>query len=217
MKLRELLRSFQSHCNKLKIIGATLLSVGEVEKLPQYLKPYTDWWWLRSPGYYQYYAAYVHDDGSTSYYGNNVGAAYGCVRPALKLANLESSDLAVGDRFEFGGQEFEVISNNLAFCVDDIGRCAFREDWKATDANDYEQSDIKKYVDEWFGKSKNENTLNEKIHKYKITIKMESYYTACVDAVDNEAAVKEAEQLFYDENFGNIENITGELYKIELV
>ena len=45
------------------------------------------WWWLRSPGYFQHYAAYVCDDGSLHDYFVNTGS--GCVRPALWV-NLES-------------------------------------------------------------------------------------------------------------------------------
>lgn len=44
------------------------------------------WWWLRSPGYYQYNASYVYESGSLS--GRSVGYS-ACVRPALWL-NLES-------------------------------------------------------------------------------------------------------------------------------
>ena len=45
------------------------------------------WWWLRSPGFDQHYAAYVLDGGSLLYYYVNFGD--GCVRPALWV-NLES-------------------------------------------------------------------------------------------------------------------------------
>ena len=47
------------------------------------------WWWLRSPGTYQYTAADVNYDGSVDYGGNYVGHSGGCVRPALWV-NLES-------------------------------------------------------------------------------------------------------------------------------
>ena len=45
------------------------------------------WWWLRSPGYYQNYAAYVCTGGSLDY--RTVNSDSGCVRPALWI-NLES-------------------------------------------------------------------------------------------------------------------------------
>ena len=43
----------------------------------------TYWWWLRSPGDYQFFAAYVGFDGTTSCSGGPVNAVAGGVRPAL--------------------------------------------------------------------------------------------------------------------------------------
>ena len=45
------------------------------------------WWWLRSPGFYQYYAAYVFSDGSLS--DRDISYDNAVVRPALWI-NLES-------------------------------------------------------------------------------------------------------------------------------
>ncbi len=41
------------------------------------------WWWLRSPGFYQYGAASVYDDGDVSEGGGNVLNSRTAVRPAL--------------------------------------------------------------------------------------------------------------------------------------
>lgn len=49
----------------------------------------TCWWWLRSPGYSQTYAAHVRIGGSVYYYGNLVNYAHDAVRPALWI-NLDS-------------------------------------------------------------------------------------------------------------------------------
>ena len=49
----------------------------------------TCWWWLRSPGDYQYDAASVNYDGSIYYYGYFVDNRCDCVRPALWI-NLDS-------------------------------------------------------------------------------------------------------------------------------
>lgn len=121
----------------LKIKGATLLSVDEAKKLLSIKdREYSNWWWLRSPGYDQYLAASVTDGGSVHYGGDDVDYADDCVRPALKL-NLESSDFKIGDTFSFGGKTFKIISKDLAFCLEDIGTHCFRKDWQAPDANDY--------------------------------------------------------------------------------
>lgn len=41
------------------------------------------WWWLRSPGYYQNYAAFVYDVGDVNEYGSFVNIDDDAVRPAL--------------------------------------------------------------------------------------------------------------------------------------
>lgn len=43
------------------------------------------WWWLRSPGVIQGYAAYVNDDGDVDELGNNVIGDI-AVRPALWIS-----------------------------------------------------------------------------------------------------------------------------------
>lgn len=41
------------------------------------------WWWLRSPGYQDYFAARVGGDGHVDLYGDNVRNEYNVVRPAI--------------------------------------------------------------------------------------------------------------------------------------
>ena len=136
--------------NTFKFEGATLLSVDEARKLlSKKDREYSNWWWLRLPGYYQDYAAYVSTDGLVDCTGYDVDYADVCVRPALKI-NLESSGLTIGDTFSFGGKTFKIISDDLAFCLEDIGTHCFRKDWKTPDANVYEASDVKKFIDAWF-------------------------------------------------------------------
>ncbi len=135
---------------KMRIKSATLLSVDEAERLlSKQDREYHSWWWLRSPGFYQNYAAFVNDVGSVYYYGTSVNIGDGCVRPALNI-DLDSSDLKIGDVFDFGGKKFKIISSHLAFCLDDIGEACFRKDWRAVDAENYELSDIKRFIDSWF-------------------------------------------------------------------
>lgn len=49
----------------------------------------TCWWWLRSPGDNQAFAAYVYDDGAFNSSGYQVNYSHDCVRPALWI-NLDS-------------------------------------------------------------------------------------------------------------------------------
>lgn len=41
------------------------------------------WWWVRTPGMYDYYAAGVNPVGAVSTRGNNVNYSHGAVRPAI--------------------------------------------------------------------------------------------------------------------------------------
>ena len=137
------------------IRGITLLSVEEAESLlTEKERRYSNSWWLRTPGYYRDGACYVGSNGYVYCYGDGVDGDDVGVRPAL-IINLESSDLKVGDTFKFGDKEFKILSPTIAWMhKDDIGRCAFRKDWEADDANNYEASDVKKFVDEWFKAAK---------------------------------------------------------------
>ena len=122
---------------------ADLLSAEEVEKLPKLILRHGDWWWLRSPGYGSSNAIGVHRDGSTGDGGYYVNIANLTVRPALRLTNL--NDYKVGDDFKFGGKWFRVINERTALCLDDVGKHRFD-----SSSNNYETSEIKQYIDDWF-------------------------------------------------------------------
>lgn len=145
-----------------KIEGATLLSVNEAETLlTKEERKHSNWWWLRSPGIYQTYAAYVTYDGSVISFGYYVYTDNFCVRPALRI-NIENSDFKIGDIFIFGNKRFKIISDDLALCTDDIGNFCFRKNYEAEDANDYDKSDAKKIVDQWFARATNYQEMLER-------------------------------------------------------
>lgn len=125
----------------------TLLSETEYLECKPHIKPISGWRWLRSPGHIQLHAALVFGDGSLG----NIGVYndFGCVRPALRISNLESSNLKIDDKFELDGKTWTVISNELALCDSWVKQMAFRPDWQAPDANQYEKSDVKKWLDEY--------------------------------------------------------------------
>lgn len=125
---------------------ARLLTKEEVEALPERFKLYDNWWWTSTANVANPVSAWFVS-GPYGYLIRNIVDSEGSVRPTLIF---ESKDLEVGDKFLIGEKEFEVIKESLAFCTSDIGECAFREDFEAEDANDYEKSDIKKYIDKWF-------------------------------------------------------------------
>ena len=127
---------------------ADLLTVEEAEKLSQKLRKYKYWWWLRSPGHSSYVAAFAYSSGSISDCGYSVSVDDGAIRPALRITNL--NDYKVGSLFKFGGQWFEIVDENTAFCVNDIGTHRFDDE-----TCDYDESEIKKYIDDWFNKNNN--------------------------------------------------------------
>lgn len=128
------------------IKGITLLSIEEYEAARDMIPMAKDDWWLRSPGGYDYWTAYVYGNGSVLDYGYGVNNNALGVRPAL---DLELGDLRIGDTFELAGYMWTVINGNMALCNDIIARHCFREDYEASDVNDYEASDVKKWLEEW--------------------------------------------------------------------
>lgn len=137
----------------MEVKNARLLSAAEAKLLlTKKERQYSDWWWLQSPGKYHDIAASVSSAGSVNFSRGYVNDDDICVRPVLWI-NLENSDRKIGDTFFFGGREFKIISVELAFCMEDIGKCCFTNVWRAEDANDYETSDVQRFVNTWFVKS----------------------------------------------------------------
>ncbi len=140
---------------ELEIEDITLLSIEEYEAAKEYIPLMRDWWWLRSPGLSSNYAAYVNRGGWVFAGGTYVDGTYGVVRPALKISNLRSLDLQIGDRIcGLAGHDWTVISGSLILCNDGIGKHCFRKDWQAEDANTYETSDVKRFLEKWAAKQK---------------------------------------------------------------
>ena len=133
------------------IIGATLLSVEEAKQIPLNILGFGGWWWLRSPGYFTGNAAVVDGDGVVRERGDSVDDDNDSVRPALHLYLEPSDPMSDGTKLRIGKYGFIIVCNGkYALCDTPIGKSAFRKDWDAEDANDYEASDVKKVVDDWF-------------------------------------------------------------------
>ena len=139
----------------LEITGATLLSTEEARQLDEKILKSPDVWWLRSRGDDTRSAACVNACGYVYDSGYDVRQCFG-VRPALEI-NLEGSGLQIGDKFTLpssgtsrliGDYNFTIISDKYALCDMIVWRSIFREDGGAKDANDYEASDVKKFVDD---------------------------------------------------------------------
>lgn len=138
----------------LKVIGITLLSVEEYMAAKAHIMPINGWWWLRSPGCNSGSAAYVMSDGGVNSYGYFVRGAHGVVRPALLIQNLNFFKLKPGDRIlNYAKHGWTVISDTMALCDDGIGKHCFHEDWETQEANDYEKSDVKRFLESWAAKN----------------------------------------------------------------
>lgn len=152
------------------IKGITLLSKEEYNKYSDKIPPIRESWWLRSAGGHVSDAACVFGEyGNALVYGLTVDSEFG-VRPALQISNPEF--LQPGDNFNFGEQTFTYLGDNLALSDNIVGKCVFREDWTASDANIYEKSDVKKYVEDWFKKEISKTADEHKI-EFDVTISID--------------------------------------------
>ena len=145
MKVQKHIVTTEEH--DVDITDITLLSIEEYEECKEYIPHVSHWWWLRSPGYDSRRAACVYADGGVHGSGYIVDYDRIAVHPALRISNLESFNL--GDKFSLAELEWTVISKDLALCDSMVGATAFREDRQAADANDYDKSDVKKWLEEW--------------------------------------------------------------------
>ena len=95
-----------------------LLSIDEVNKyfnndnqrVATYKGGSSDFWWLRSPGPWQYNAANVYDHGNLTEYGYNVDNACG-VRPALWVSYNRIGN-SIGNNDENGSKNIKESKNN---------------------------------------------------------------------------------------------------------
>ena len=127
-----------------KVSGITLLTEEEAKALPKEQRAIGETWWLRSPGHDQDRAAFVYYSGGLDYF--YVSYSIGGVRPAL---NLESSNLKIGDRVEIAGYKWTAIAGDKVLCDTIVGETHFRKNANTPGANDYEKSDIKKWLEKW--------------------------------------------------------------------
>jgi len=131
--------------------NVTLLSIKGVILFPRQVRTYGGWWWLRSPGVSQTQASGVNAFGTIDPFGDDVDDDSVCVRPALIIDPIPSY-LKSGDIIKIFGKEW-VFYNGGALLMDGtLIKMSFNK--TPQKGNDYETSDIKKYLDHWFDQSK---------------------------------------------------------------
>lgn len=143
MKINKIIRRYAKV--DVEILGITLLSKEEYSDSKKNIKPIENWWWLRSPSFYSSIMYNVGYFGDIDY--NNVANPYGSVRPALIY---KSNDLSIGERIYLSGKDWTVVSDKYILCDEEFCRMIFRKKWNANNANVYDASDVKKYLDDWF-------------------------------------------------------------------
>ncbi len=134
----------------LDIREVTLLSTDEVKSAENNISGISasteGGWWLRSPGYFVDVAAYVHYDGDVCDEGTPVNRNLG-VRPALRIDNLASNDLQIGDKIEVADHTWTVVLDDMALCDDIVAHSPFNK--RRESENNYASSDIKRFVGNW--------------------------------------------------------------------
>ena len=130
---------------ELGITGITLPCREDYEECREHIAPIAESWWLGSPGYFKYTAAYVDPDNNVD---SGIVDDVHSVRPALTF-NPGASGLAHGDRLNALSQDWTMISDRLALCDSCMGKMCFNKNMFAPDAEEYCKSDIKPSIEKW--------------------------------------------------------------------
>lgn len=134
-----------------EIMEITLLSVGEAYEYADNISSVSSSCWTRSSASYiapSYYSGSVYymDDGRDDYGYPDRSRG---IRPALRI-NPIATDFSVGDKLQVAGETWTMISSELALCDRVIGRIPFRADTGASDRDQWETSDAKQFVENWW-------------------------------------------------------------------
>ena len=133
----------------LDVTEVTIPSIEEIKKIKMNFDIDCDCtWWLRPSGNNSHNVPYITDLRDVFETDLYVHFEYG-VRPLLRITNLESSNLKLGDKIEIFGEKFTIVLEGRALADSVVGYSAFRKDWRAEDANDYEKSDLKSWLENW--------------------------------------------------------------------
>ena len=117
----------------------TLLTAEEYNKYKEIIPPVKDWWWLRSLGKFQHYAAFVNcaafPDCIVVYYVNIAA------RPALKTKIF---NLPIGEKFIALGNCWIMIDDGIAISKDVITHRRYDKN-----SNVWDTSELKAWLEEW--------------------------------------------------------------------
>ncbi|MBQ5806307.1 MAG: hypothetical protein IIW24_03550 [Lachnospiraceae bacterium] len=110
------------------------------------------WWWLRSPGYNSNHAVVVDASGAVSEDGYFVSDVDCAVRPVIRV-----TDENIDDMKEIEDGYIRYLGTKWIDITDYIGtvcllkkKCLKRPHRFDSESNDYEKSEIKEYIEEWY-------------------------------------------------------------------
>ena len=130
----------------LNVTGITLLSVEEYYTNKAVIPVVDGSWWLRLTGGYVDFSAYAYERTQVEEDGRQAGENELGVRPVLVVSG---DSLAAGDKIIFRDMTWTKVCTGVILCDEIIDYMMFREDLTAMDANIYEASDVKDYLEEW--------------------------------------------------------------------
>lgn len=111
-------------------------------------------YWLSTSGYCastrnNYVMTVDPHTGEVNEAGFMVRAAFD-IRPVLVCSNLMTKH-KIGDKIHFADSNltYTIISETKALADFSLGQMPFRREFHAEDANDFEKSDIKRWLDNW--------------------------------------------------------------------
>jgi len=141
---------FFSDC--VDILRADLLTKEDLSRVPLSIKQYRKNWWVNIPDENNPLKVKVREGNGFAVSTKTVNRFF-AVRPVLRIDASKSRYIKRGDVFTFGGKRFYFAYGALAFCLEDIGDFAFNLHMRASTAQDYNNSDIKQWIDNWFSDS----------------------------------------------------------------
>lgn len=144
-----------------KAVALDLLSAEEVEKLPESARRYQKVYWLRSPGNNKYLAATVNSRGVINHYGGLIEYNGCCVRPALTLSNLDSSNFKLYENYIIDDDKWIYIGENKFLYNDETIVRKF-DDF----SNTYESSYIKKFLNRWLRELQNKKVVIDESYSH---------------------------------------------------
>ena len=141
-----------------------LLTVEEAKKLPKkirmcdvpkkfdgYIFNNKCWWWLRSPGYFSTYAAVVVASGAVGEYCNFVFDDFSAVRPVIRVTeNIDDMEETKDGFIRYLGTKWINITEYIGTTCLLKKKCLKNPHRFDAKSNDYEKSEIKKYLEDWY-------------------------------------------------------------------